>query len=157
MSGRLATGFESPDESPGLLLWQVSNRWQRRQRAALEPLGLTHVQFVLLASITWFSGEGVALTQVELAGHAGTDVMMTSQVVRTLESRGWIRRDRDLRDPRARRLIVTPEGAALANRAVGIVEATDAAFFAALGERGTEFTRALRMLATGGERGSDQA
>ncbi len=46
----LRTRFASADQSPGLLLWQVTNRWQAAQRAALAPLGLTHVQFVLLAS-----------------------------------------------------------------------------------------------------------
>ena len=51
--GRLATGTPSADESPGLLLWQVTNRWQAAQRAALKPFELTHVQFVLLASLTW--------------------------------------------------------------------------------------------------------
>jgi hypothetical protein len=37
--------------SPGLLLWRATLRWQRRIVAALKPLGLTHVQFVLLASL----------------------------------------------------------------------------------------------------------
>src|SRR3546814_15453085 len=40
-----------PENSPGFLLWQVTNQWQRRLRATLEPLGLTHVQFVLLAGL----------------------------------------------------------------------------------------------------------
>ena len=52
---RLATAFASTDESTGLLLWQVTNRWQAAQRAALKPYGLTHVQFVLLASLTWLA------------------------------------------------------------------------------------------------------
>ena len=52
MSGghRLDTAFATPEESTGLLLWQVTNRWQAAQRAALQPFGLTHVQFVLTAS-----------------------------------------------------------------------------------------------------------
>ena len=48
--------FASADDSTGLLLWQVTNRWQAAQRAALKPHGLTHVQFVLLASLTWLAG-----------------------------------------------------------------------------------------------------
>ena len=80
---RLATGFARPEESTGLLLWQVTNRWQAAQRAALKPFGLTHVQFVLLASLAWLGADG-PVTQQQLAGHAGTDPMMTSQVVRAL-------------------------------------------------------------------------
>ena len=46
------------DDSPGFLLWQVTNKWQAAQRAALKPFGLTHVQFVLLASLTWLDSGG---------------------------------------------------------------------------------------------------
>ena len=57
----LATGFSTPEESTGLLLWQVTNGWQAAQRAALKPFGLTHVQFVLLAALTWLGDEGPCL------------------------------------------------------------------------------------------------
>ena len=42
-----------PWDSPGFLLWHATLRWQRTMAEALEPLGLTHVQFVLLASTWW--------------------------------------------------------------------------------------------------------
>jgi DNA-binding MarR family transcriptional regulator len=90
----------SADASPGLLLWQVSNRWQAAQRAALRPFDLTHVQFVLLASLTWLDNEG-PVTQKRLAEHAATDPMMTSQVLRALEERGLIRRGQHPTDARA--------------------------------------------------------
>ena len=83
----LDTRFEAAEESTGLLLWQVTNRWQAAQRAALQPFGLTHVQFVLVASLAWLGAEG-PVTQRQLADHAGTDPMMTSQVVRTLVDKG---------------------------------------------------------------------
>ena len=67
-----------------MLLWQVTNRWQAAQRAALKPYGLTHVQFVVLASLTWLAADG-PVTQKALADHAALDPMMTSQVLRTLE------------------------------------------------------------------------
>ena len=40
---RLETRFEDADERAGLLLWQVTNRWQAAHRAVLKPFGLTHV------------------------------------------------------------------------------------------------------------------
>jgi DNA-binding MarR family transcriptional regulator len=127
----LATEHESADASPGLVLWQVTNRWQAAQRAALKPFGLTHVQFVLLASLTWLDAEG-PLTQRSLAAHAATDEMMTSQVLRALEAAGLVERGPHPTDRRARALQVTPAGRELANRAVVAVEACDRAFFAAL-------------------------
>jgi DNA-binding MarR family transcriptional regulator len=116
----------------------VTLRWQRAMVAALRPLGLTHVQFVLLAS-TWWLAEVAreVVTQRRLAEHAGTDPMMTSQVLRTLEARGLVTRAPDPEDSRARRLRVTPVGARLARRAIAVVEAADTDFFAAAPRRGT--------------------
>ena len=142
---RLATVHADADASPGLLLWQVTNRWQAAQRAALRPFDLTHVQFVLLASLTWLDNEG-PVTQKQLAEHAATDPMMTSQVLRALEGRGLIRRGQHPTDARAWALSVTEEGAALANRALVAVEGCDADFFAPLGRGGGRFTAQLRAL-----------
>jgi DNA-binding MarR family transcriptional regulator len=142
---RLATGFASTDDSTGLLLWQVTNRWQAAQRAALKPYGLTHVQFVLLASLTWLAAEG-PVTQRQLADHAATDPMMTSQVLRALEQRNLVERLPHPSDGRARALTATTGGRALANQAIVAVEACDAAFFAALADEAPAFTRALARL-----------
>lgn len=142
---RLATVHGEADDSPGLLLWQVTNRWQAAQRAALRPFDLTHVQFVLLASLTWLDNDN-PVTQKKLAEHAATDPMMTSQVLRALEGRGLIRRGQHPTDARARALSVTKAGAALANRALVAVERCDADFFAPLGRGGGRFTAQLRAL-----------
>lgn len=142
----LATRHKRAEDSVGLLLWQVTNRWQAAQRAALKPLGLTHVQFVLLASLTWLDVEG-PVTQAVLAQHAATDPMMTSQVLRALESAGLIARSPHPTDRRARALKVTAQGRALANRAVAVVEACDDAFFAPLGRRLPGLSSALAILA----------
>ena len=118
-----------PDESPGFLLWHVTLRWQRDIAAALAPLDLTHVQFVLLASTWWLNTQGEDPNQLTLARHAGTDVKMTSQVLRKLEDKGLIRREVDQADTRAKRLRVTERGAELAQEAIAAVEKADAAFF----------------------------
>ena len=121
-----------PEDSPGLLLWRTTLRWQRRITAALKPLGLTHVQFVLLTSTWWLDREaGRTPTQRDLAEHAAIDPMMTSQVLRTLASNGLVRRERDPLDSRALRITITDAGAELAVRAVRVVETVDREFFAA--------------------------
>ena len=149
MSDRgLDTQFADAEESPGLLLWQVTNRWQAAQRAALKPYGLTHVQFVLLATLTFLGADGPVM-QRDVAEHAATDPMMTSQVLRALEGRGLVVRRPHPVDRRARALEVTEEGRALANRAIVAVEGCDAAFFGALGDRVSGFTRALQVLKAG--------
>jgi DNA-binding MarR family transcriptional regulator len=134
-----------PSESPGFLLWHTTLGWQRRIAQALAPLDLTHVQFVLLASTWWLNQQGEHPTQVALAAQAGTDVKMTSQVVRSLERKGLVDREVDEADTRARRLRVTRRGADLAPRAIAVVEQVDADFFAAA--RTDDAVRLLRRLA----------
>lgn len=118
-----------PDDSPGFLLWHVTLRWQRSVAAALAPLDLTHVQFVLLATTWWLNAHGEPPNQLTLAKRAGTDVKMTSQVLRRLEAKNLVVRQVDASDTRAKRLRVTDHGEEIARQAVAAVEATDAAFF----------------------------
>ena len=138
-----------PDDSPGFLLWHVTLRWQREIAAALAPLGLTHVQFVLLASAWWLNAHGDEPNQLSLARQAGTDVKMTSEVLRKLEAKGLVVRTVDAADTRARKIRVTERGGELALAAVIAVEGVDAAFFRAVPDPGT-LLAALRTLARGG-------
>ena len=49
--------FKKAEDSPGFLLWQLTNQWQQQQRKALKTLGLTHPQFVALAGTLWLSSQ----------------------------------------------------------------------------------------------------
>jgi DNA-binding MarR family transcriptional regulator len=129
------------------LLWRITLSWQRRIRAVLESHELTHVQFVLLASLWWLvDHDDRPPSQARLAQQAGTDPMMTSQVTRKLETRGLLERALDPTDSRARRLRLTAAGRALVTRALADVEAADEEYFAALGSQREAFVRALRAL-----------
>jgi DNA-binding MarR family transcriptional regulator len=129
------TGTRSPGgpaESPGFLLWHVTLRWQRAVTAALAPLELTHVQFVLLACTWWLTEQGHTPTQVDLATQAGTDVKMTSQVLKTLENKGLLERRASRTDSRAKTVHPTAAGRSLARKAIATVETADAEFFTAV-------------------------
>jgi DNA-binding MarR family transcriptional regulator len=134
---------QGPVASPGFLLWHLTLAWQRAVAAVLAPLGLTHVQFVLLACAWWLGGQGQVPNQLQLARQAGTDVKMTSQVVRRLEAKGLLDRQVDPDDTRARRLRLTAEGDRLARRAIAAVEQADAEFF---GAEAAEVTSLLQRL-----------
>jgi MarR family transcriptional regulator, organic hydroperoxide resistance regulator len=137
--------FESANESPGFMLWRVSSLWQRQIKAALEPFDLTHTQFVLLAGLSWLEGHG-SITQVQLADHLGMDVMMTSQVLRTLESKGLIERPAHPSDSRAKALKLTQAGLELSAKTVPVVENADRHFFSRLGKKQTDLLKHLHKL-----------
>ncbi len=121
--------IDGPHYSPGFWLWHATLRWQREIAAVLAPLDLTHVQFVLLSCAWWLNDHGHVPNQLALARQAGTDVKMTSEVVRKLEAKGLLQREIDPEDTRARRLRITPQGVAVALRAITEVERADARFF----------------------------
>jgi DNA-binding MarR family transcriptional regulator len=141
--------FESPDDSPGFLLWQVSNFWQRKMNTGLSHLGLTHVQFILLAGIIWLSQGKETVTQARLAAHAKTDIMMTSKVLRALEQRDLIKRETDAKDTRAKSLTITKQGYELTIEAIKIVDKIDHDFFIALGQGLGDFNQHLQSIIDG--------
>jgi DNA-binding MarR family transcriptional regulator len=130
----------------GFMLWQVANGWQRTARAALGPIGLTYVQAVLLAGLAERLASGAKVSQAALAQSLGADVMMTSQVLRTLEAAGFIRRDRDPGDTRARTLALTDAGETKLNEAMPVLAEIDATFFETLGRKEERFVKSLRKL-----------
>lgn len=132
-----------PADSPGFLLWHATLTWQRRINAVLAPLNLTHVQFVLLACAWWLDQRGETPNQQALARQAGTDIKMTSQVLRTLEGKGLLWRQVDPADSRARQLRPTATGTELAQRAVAAVETVDAEVF---GDTAPDLLTVLRRL-----------
>ena len=128
------------------MLWRVTLAWQRAMRDALAPHDLTHVQFVLLASTWWLDDHGGPPSQRQLAEHAGTDPMMTSQVVRKLADKGLVDRRPDPDDSRARLVEPTAEGRAVLATALRDVEAADVAYFGRLGDRAGDFLAGLVLL-----------
>ena len=104
--------------------------WQRDVAAALDPLGLTHSQFVLLACVWWLEAHGGAGTQVMIAAQAGMDVKTASQVLRRLEAAGYVSRQQAPGDARARIVSTTAAGREMGDQALSAVEAVDEAYFA---------------------------
>lgn len=145
MTSRLQTRYESSDASPGFLLWRVTNQWQALMRRTLAPFDLTHVQFVLLAVLTYAS-DPKGLTQAQLAHRARADPMMVSQVLRALEQKGFAERHPDPDDGRARRVTVTGDGIAAARAANRAVESADETFFGGSANRSLPLIAHLQHL-----------
>ncbi len=137
---------EKPEESSGFLLWQVTNLWQREIKKALEQYGITHSQFVLMASIHWLTLQKQEVTQVGLSNHTKIDPMTTSTVLRTLQQKGLVQRQEHLTDTRAKTVGLTEEGKKIVKKAVVTVEKFDEAFFLKLGVKTKDFNKSLLIL-----------
>jgi DNA-binding MarR family transcriptional regulator len=121
---------DGPRESPGFLLWRLTLSWQRAVSAVLEPLGLTHTQFVLLACTYWLDTHGEATSQVAISDASNVDPKTTSAVLRKLETMGLVTRRSAQEDSRVKIVVPTAVGADLARQALQVVETADEAFFA---------------------------
>lgn len=138
--------FKSPNDSPGYLLGQVTMLWQRKQKRVLDPLDLTHTQFVLLAALGWLSRENNAVTQVDIANQSNTDRMMVSKVLRTLEEKKFITRQEHETDTRAKTIQLTKSGTETLQKAIKKVEKADLDFFSVLEKKLSGFNSNLVIL-----------
>ena len=137
---------DKADESSGFLLWQVTNLWQREIKKALEPYGITHSQFVLMASTHWLTLNGQEVTQVMLSNHTKIDPMTTSTVLRTLQQKKLLKRKEHATDTRAKTVVLTEEGKIIAMETVVIVERFDKEFFAVLQDKTQYFNHNLSAI-----------
>jgi MarR family transcriptional regulator, organic hydroperoxide resistance regulator len=90
--------------TPGYLVWRLSIKWRIAVDPALAPLGLTHAQYVLLASLFGMRHARLLPSQRELADHAGLETLYVSKLARTLAADGLVERTRDPEDTRTVRL-----------------------------------------------------
>lgn len=133
MSDQVSFPFNTPEESSGYLLWQVTMLWQRTMKRELDKIDITHTQFVLMSALGWLSKEGNSVTQIDIANHSNTDRMMVSKVLRTLEEKKVIKRKDHPVDTRAKVITLTPSGVELLQKALVVVQEVDNAFFNVLG------------------------
>ena len=130
-------------------MWQVAHAWQRQLEKALSPLRLTHLQFVLLAATSWLTEHEGAPSQTRLAEFTSFDPMMTSKVLRLLESRGLLGRTADPERPRVKRVSLTDQGRESLERAFPVWREVNKSYFGRLRTRRSEFAASLDVLIRG--------
>jgi len=132
---------ETPKQSPGFLLWHISTSWRSSIESVLKSLGLTHPQFVVLATLGWLTKNGDHVTQVAIGKMAGLDPNTNSQIIKGLEQKELIQRVQSS-DGRAKNVSLTPAGSNILNQAMPAVEKADLRFFNLLS------TKELNLLTT---------
>lgn len=137
-------------ETVGALLWRVTNRWRAAVDRGLAPLGLTHAQYALMATLYGMGRAGITPSQRELGERAGFEPMYVSKVARGLEQAGLLERARHPQDPRALGLALTERGQEAIGRAIPIVHGLQAELTAPIGgpegARAKELADVLRVL-----------
>ncbi|WEH26122.1 MarR family transcriptional regulator [Streptomyces sp. AM 3-1-1] len=133
----------SPGPTPGYLVWRLANKWRVAVDRAVAPLGLTHAQYVVVASLYGMGRSGERPSQRRLADHTGLEALYVSKLARALESAGLLARTRDPQDPRAVQLALTDEGADIASRAIDLVQDLHERLLTPLGGPGTARTVAF--------------
>jgi DNA-binding MarR family transcriptional regulator len=127
----------------GALVWQLAMRWRSAVDRAVAPLGLTHAQYVALASLRGLTARGEKPSQRRLATWTGLGTIYVSKLVRTLEHDGLIVRSPDPTDARAVQITLTERGKDTADQAIPIVRALDRELTAVLGGPGSDQVGAL--------------
>ncbi|SEC68127.1 DNA-binding transcriptional regulator, MarR family [Streptomyces sp. 3213] len=140
----------SEGATPGFLVWRLSMKWRVAVDRAVAPLGLTHAQYSLVASLYGMQRSGLRPSQRHLADRTGLEALYVSKLARALESAGLVERTRDPRDPRAVQLALTDEGRDVTRQAIKVVHGLLQQLLEPLGgldsERTREFGRDLAIL-----------
>jgi DNA-binding MarR family transcriptional regulator len=97
-------------------LYSAGHAFTRLYKPLLEPLGLTYPQYLVM-TVLW-EKDGLPV------GEIGEKLLLESStltpLLKRLETAGMVRRTRDRDDERVVRIQLTPEGAALKQKALGI-------------------------------------
>jgi DNA-binding MarR family transcriptional regulator len=133
---------EGPKQSPGFLLWHISTSWRSSIEAVLKTLGLTHPQFVVLATTGWLTRHGELTNQAAIGKMAGLDPNTNSQIIKGLEQKSLIKRDPSS-DGRAKNVSLTLKGSQILSDALPAVEKMDGIFFNSL--KGNEISALVAL------------
>lgn len=125
---------KGPRQSPGFLLWHISTSWRSSIEQILRTLGLTHPQFVVLATTVWLTKKGDLITQIAIGKMAGLDPNTNSQIIKGLEQKKLLKRTQSS-DGRAKNVSLTQAGSDILSQALPAVEKADSHFFNLLSEK----------------------
>ncbi len=132
------------EDSPGFLLWRVSTLWSKITTVVLKPLGLTHPQFIILSIVDWLTDKGSSLE--EIGRQAILDPKTTSHLLRSLQVKGLIELSH-MSDEKNKFPQLTIAGTEMLAKAVTIVESSDEAFFASIGQKKSGMVTNMQILA----------
>ena len=135
-------------DDTGFLMLQVSNLWEDSHDRALKRYhGLSHMQYAVLASISWLIYKSnIQVTQSILAQHTKINPMTISQIFKVLEAKGYVFRTKHPTDVRAKVVNLTQEGNDILYKAFHTIWDVDAKFFRVIEKQQDRFNHYLYNL-----------
>ena len=102
----------------GFLVHDVSRMRRTLFDQAMKPLGITRSQWWVLSQLSRYTREG--MLQTELARHLDVGKVTVGGLIDRLEAAGYVRRQPDAADRRAKRITITDEGRAVLRQMVAV-------------------------------------
>lgn len=118
----------TPEQGIGFLLWYISTSWRTAIETVLEEYDLTHPQFVVLAALGWLTQDNEKVNQASIGKMISLDPNTTSQILKGLEAKKFIKRVVSL-DARSKHPVLTTRGSNILVEALPAVETADRQFF----------------------------
>ena len=135
-------------ENTGHLLYHLSVVLERKMKRSLDTIGITHTQFIILATTFRLNQKSDLVTQVEIANASMTDKMMVSKVLRALEKKGWVGRKEHPIDTRAKTISITQSGTVTLKKTLEIVFHVEKEFFTNIADKKQELNELMKILIT---------
>ncbi|PPE03128.1 transcriptional regulator SlyA [Holospora curviuscula] len=125
----LLFGFDKPEDSPSVPLWQTTMVRQWQIKRVLEPYDISHAHFVIMATLMWFEAHHYDTTQILIVNWSKLDKMTVSKSLRKLVALGCVNRIEHETDTRAKSVSLTEKGKEMVRTLVPIIEGIDNTFF----------------------------
>lgn len=133
-------------ENTGHLLYHLSIVLERKMKRALDEIGITHTQFIILATTFQLNQPSDLVTQVDIANASMTDKMMVSKILRALEKKGWITRKEHPTDTRAKTISITENGGMTLKKTLKVVFQVEKDFFSPVEDKKSELNQMMKIL-----------
>ncbi|WP_424358559.1 MarR family winged helix-turn-helix transcriptional regulator [Methanocella sp. MCL-LM] len=125
----LSINLKKLEESPGGYLLLVAQKWEREVDKVLDGFGTTCTQIELLSCLVKLMKGGNPVTQKDIAEFLRRDKNTVSEVMRSMEKKGYITRSVSENDLRAKYILPTDKGYDLLEKAVREMVRMDERFF----------------------------
>jgi DNA-binding MarR family transcriptional regulator len=122
-------------DSPIFFMKQVTQKWEKSAADILVDFDVTTTQIEILGALGMLMKDGKPVTQRDLSESIRRDKNTVSEVLKTLEKKGYITRSESESDKRAKSLILTEKGLMLVEKAMAKVLLKEERFFSDRSDR----------------------